>query len=123
MNIKIHERQGHTIAEVLGDEVYLRDGQDVLGIFAELYGSETVGLILHENQLDPAFFKLRTGVAGDIVQKFANYQMCVAIVGQFAAYQSQAVRDFIYEANKGRLVYFTASLDDALERLVRIAST
>jgi len=38
------------------------------------------GLILTENDLCPEFFDLRTGLAGDVLQKFVNYRAKAAIV-------------------------------------------
>jgi spore coat polysaccharide biosynthesis predicted glycosyltransferase SpsG len=64
------------------------------------------------------FFKLRTGVAGELLQKCSNFRIRLAIVGDFSEYTSKSLRDFIYESNKGNLVYFTNDLDSASEVLV-----
>ena len=117
MDIQIHNRRGIKIAEVVGEGVRLRSGQDVLDVLAHLYGSDARRLVLREEQLDPAFFDLRTGVAGDITQKLVNYQFKVAIVGQFDKYPSKALADFIREANQGRQLFFTATVSEALTRL------
>jgi hypothetical protein len=47
------------------------------------------------------FFRLRTGVAGEILQKFATYQVRVAILGDISRQvrESSALRDFVYESN------------------------
>jgi hypothetical protein len=95
----------------------VRSGQDVLDLVGHLYGTDTQRIILHENQLDPAFFNLRSGLAGDILQKFVNYKLKAAIVGQFEKYHSQALRDLMRESNQGRDLFFTATLNEALERL------
>ena len=117
MDIQIHNRRGIKIAEVVGEEVLLRSGQDVLDLVGALYGSEARRILLREEQLDPAFFDLRTGLAGEITQKFVNYQLKVAIVGQFEQYSSKALGDFIRESNQGKQLFFTASVSEALARL------
>lgn len=114
---QIHELHGIKIAEVVGDEVLVRSGQDVLDLVGQLYGTETHHLILWEEQLDPRFFDLRTGVAGDILQKFVNYHLTVAIVGQFDRYQSQALHSLMLESNKGNDLFFTSTVSEAIERL------
>ena len=43
-------------------------------------GLESGGLILREQDLSPALFDLRTGVAGELFQKFTSYQVPLAIV-------------------------------------------
>jgi len=53
----------------------LADITDALGA---CLGSE--GLILTEDDLGPGFFDLRTGLAGELFQKFINYKVPVAIV-------------------------------------------
>ena len=52
-------------------------------------------------------------MAGDILQKFSNYKMRLAIIGSFS-YESKSLKDFIYECNKGKLVNFVKTLSEAL---------
>ena len=50
--------------------------------------------------------------------KCSNFRIRLAIVGDFSEYTSKSLEDFIYESNKGNLVYFTNDLDSASEVLV-----
>lgn len=52
---------------------------------------------------------LKTGIAGDVLQKFSNYRVRLVIVGGFSKYPGTSIRDFIYESNKGMLVNFLDS--------------
>ena len=63
------------------------------------------------------FFVLSTGVAGEILQKFTNYQVKLAIFGDYTKYTSNPLLDFIYESNKGDHILFVATEDEAIERL------
>lgn len=58
--------------------------------------------------LEDEFFQLRTGIAGAILQKFATYRMRLAIIGDISRYveDSSALRDFVYESNRGDQVWF-----------------
>lgn len=63
------------------------------------------------------FFDLKTRLAGEMLQVCVNYGIRLAFVGdlsdQIAA--SGALRDFVYESNKGNQVWFVDDLG-ALER-------
>ena len=55
-------------------------------------------------RLDPAFFQLATRLAGEVAQKFVNYRIRLAIVGDISPQcaQSKALRDFVHESNQGQ---------------------
>jgi hypothetical protein len=63
------------------------------------------------------FFKLSTGVAGEVAQKFVNYRCRVVIFGDFSNYTSKPLRDYIYECNNGKHLNFVDSEQAAVERL------
>ncbi len=52
-------------------------------------------------ELDPAFFDLSTGVAGDITQKLANYRMSAVIVGELPPHSTH-FDDFARESQQLR---------------------
>ena len=59
-------------------------------------------------RLDPAFFDLSSLVAGEFLQKIVNYRLRIAIVGDIARFteSSGALRDFVWESNRGTQVWF-----------------
>ncbi len=63
---------------------------------------------------------LKTRLAGEILQKFVNYNIKVAIIGDFTTYTSKSLRDFMYESNKGKDIFFSPSVNDAIEILSRV---
>ena len=65
----------------------------------------------------PDFFRLGTGLAGEVLQKFVNYHMKLAIFGDFSGYRSKPLQDFIRESNQGRDIFFVATEAEAIERL------
>jgi hypothetical protein len=70
---------------------------------------ENIALIaLPADRLDPEFFRLRSLLAGDVLQKFVTYRVRVAIVGDISEYvaASDALRDFVWESNRGEHVWF-----------------
>jgi hypothetical protein len=79
----------------------------------------TYRIIIHQKNLAPDFFDLKTGVAGDILQKFSTYNLKLAIVGDFRNVKSKSLNDFIFESNKYGRVNFVESKEDALKKLCR----
>ena len=74
-------------------------------------------IIFNKENFDEPFFNLRTGLAGEILQKAATYSRRVGIVGDFSNYESKALKDFIYESNKSNKIVFTSTVEEALKRL------
>lgn len=70
-------------------------------------------------RLGPAFFQLRTGLAGEIAQKAVNYRLKLAVIGNISQHlaASSALRDWVREANRGREIWFEPSLDSLAARL------
>jgi hypothetical protein len=81
-------------------------------------GMGASSVALHEANIDPAFFQLRTGVAGEILQKLVNYRFKLAIVGDISRYteNSESLRALVRECNRGKDVAFVRSLDELLEK-------
>ena len=71
-------------------------------------------IIIHEKNITPEFFDLRTKIAGEILQKFAQYQMPLIIVGDFSKYKSKSLNDFIFESNKSQQINFIKDLSNIL---------
>jgi hypothetical protein len=65
-------------------------------------------------RLSPEFFRLSSGLAGAVLQKFTNYQIRVAIIGEISEYtgKSAPLRDFVAESNRRGQVRFLASEAD-----------
>lgn len=113
------EIAGHTVAVIGEKEPVLTDAQSALDLIASVRyaAGEVDAIILSKEAVAEIFFDLRTGVAGEILQKMTNYWMKIAIVGDFSGYESKSLRDFIYESNKGRSVFFAATQREAEQSL------
>ena len=121
MIIKQLEQNGVSIAQVESDETLVTDVQSALDLMATVrYETGADRMILPKAALDERFFVLSSRLAGDILQKFVNYQLKVAIVGDYSGYTSKPLRDFIYESNNGSHVFFVSTLEEAMEKLSRV---
>lgn len=114
MEIKTHEIANQKIAEILSDEILLNTLEDGLDLLGNLYYQGFERIIIYEKNITPDFFDLKTKIAGDILQKFAQYQMPLTIVGDFSKFNSKSLNDFISESNNGKQICFAASTIEAL---------
>jgi hypothetical protein len=74
---------------------------------------------LSADWLGDDFFRLSTRIAGEVVQKLQDYGLKVVVIGDIAARtaESEALRDWVGECNRGRQVWFVATLEELAERL------
>lgn len=98
------------IAKIETDQMVIHSIQSGTDLLGDIYYNGFDIVILDENQICPSFFDLSTGMAGEILQKFANYKVKMIIIGDFDKYQSRSLQDFIYESNQGKVVNFVDSL-------------
>jgi hypothetical protein len=103
---------------VSGSETLIGDVQSALDLMATVrYEADCDHIVIHKSLLSESFFDLRTRLAGEILQKFINYQLKVAIVRDFSEYSSRSLRDFIYECNNGQDIFFLPTEQEAIEKL------
>lgn len=112
------EKLSQAIAAVRGRELLVSTPQDAMDLIATVrYETGCNALILPKEALTEDFFRLSTGLAGEILQKFVNYEMKLAVVGDFSGYTSKPLHDFLWESNRGRAVFFVGTEAEGLEKL------
>ncbi|ARU60765.1 cytoplasmic protein [Tumebacillus avium] len=118
MKIRL-DRQGNSqVAIVESAEVVIHDVQDALDLMATVrYESGSSKILIPKANITEEFFDLKTRLAGEILQKFTNYQVQIAIVGDFDGYASKSLQSFIYECNRGNQVFFAKDLPAGLQAL------
>ncbi|WP_431609971.1 DUF4180 domain-containing protein [Chryseobacterium sp. 'Rf worker isolate 10'] len=114
MTIQSHEINSIKIAEVISNDMIIQSVQDGLDLMGNIYYQGFDKVILYEKNITPEFFDLKTKIAGEILQKFSNYRIGLAIVGDFSKYESKSMKDFIFESNKTKHINFVSTLEDAL---------
>jgi len=118
MNVRINESENSKVAIVESSDVLVNNTQDALDLMATInHLYECNKLIVNQASITEAFFDLKTGIAGEILQKFTNYNVKIAIIGDFDIYISKSLRDFIFESNKGRQVFFLPDEKAAIDKL------
>ena len=101
------------IVDLTAADFRLNRPADVL----ELVGSGTDRAVIHEQQINPEFFDLSTGFAGEVVQKCQNYGMRMAVVLEPGKARSTHFQQFAGESNRQNRFVFVASVAEGLERL------
>ncbi|PFH90695.1 DUF4180 domain-containing protein [Bacillus sp. AFS088145] len=118
MNINTTEVNGHLIAIANLDSVILTDEQSALDLIMTIsYEHNSNRIALNKEAISEDFFNLSTKLAGAVLQKFVNYNIKFAIIGDFSSYTSKSLKDFIYECNKGNNVFFVTTELEAIDRL------
>lgn len=118
MNIEHLKEHGVDLAVISSDEKIIVDVQSALDLMMTVkYGTGAARLVLDKRAVCEEFFILSTGMAGEILQKFINYQMKAAFFGDYSHYTSKPLRDFIYESNHGKDFFFVATREEAIQKL------
>ena len=105
MEIKKVVIDGINIAVIRNDKVLISDVQSALDTMATVQNEvDAKHIIIHKSLISEDFFDLKTRLAGDILQKFINYKVKIAIV-EVSMYTSKSLKDFIYECNKGNDIF------------------
>lgn len=117
MNVTINEKDASRVAVISSAETALTDAQGAMDIIATAMEYDCTKIIVSKAAVSEDFFELKSGLAGEVLQKFTNYRIKFAIVGDFSAYDSKSLKDFIYESNKGGHVLFVPTEQAALDRL------
>ncbi|MED1012818.1 DUF4180 domain-containing protein [Bacillus mycoides] len=118
MEIKKVVIGGINIAVVRNDTVLISDVQSALDLMATVqYEADSKRIVIKKSLISESFFDLKTRLAGDILQKFINYSVKIAIIGDFSMYTSKSLKDFIYECNKVKDIFLLATEQQAIEKL------
>lgn len=106
------------IATINSSDVLITDVQSALDLIMTVqYETGCNRVVLNKSAICKDFFDLKTKIAGEILQKFVNYHVKIAIVGDFSVYTSKSLKDFIYECNKGKNIFFLSDEKQAIEKL------
>lgn len=106
-----------TVAEILPGSPLIACSGEMLDLMAEAGYQNCSALIIHRETFHADFFDLKTGLAGEILQKFSNYRMRLSIVGDFSDLRSKSLNDFIRESNRTGIICFVKSTEEALSLL------
>jgi len=99
--------------------------QDMLDLIGEALSQRVSAIVVPVARLEGEFFRLRSGVAGELTQKIVNYRLKLAILGDISALTaaSTALSDFVRESNRGRHIFFLPDMDALATKLVELSKS
>lgn len=113
----IKEKEG-LVAVVLGEQKLITDAQSALDLAMTVkYETGAQRFAIPKKLVAEDFFILSSGMAGEILQKYINYRIRMAVWGDFSRYASKPLHDFIYESNQGRDFFFVETREESVQRL------
>ena len=100
----------------------LKSEREAVDLIGEALQQGASVVLVPVERLEEDFFQLKTGLAGHIMQKFVTYRRRLVILGDISGRvaQSRALRDFVYETNRGTQVWFLGDLEELNERLKHV---
>ncbi len=113
MDYTMHTSQAGDIAELTSINTPISSASDFLDLSANIRARS---FIIRKEMLTEDFFDLKTGLAGEILQKCSNYSLRLAIIGDYSGLSSKSLKDFMYECNSTNQIIFVPSAEEALKR-------
>lgn len=109
------------IAVVSSDNKVITDVDSALDLLMSAkYEAGTKYIVVDKKSVIEDFFILSSGLAGEILQKYVNYGGKIAIYGDYSHYTSKPLKDFIYESNRGRDIFFAATKEEAIQKITEL---
>ncbi len=118
MKTEIIRTKNTQIAAVSSDDLLITNVQSALDLIMTVkYETDCTNIAINKEAITDDFFILSTCLAGEILQKFINYGVRFAIYGDFSEYTSKPLKDFMYESNKGKDIFFQPTISLAIDKL------
>jgi hypothetical protein len=121
MTSRSYDLHGLRVLECAPEGERLRTDRDAADLVGAAFEHHAALIVIRVESLDEDFFRLKTRVAGEIIQKLVNYRLRLAIVGDISQYlaESSSLRAFVNESNRGDQVWFLSSLEELDQRLAQ----
>jgi hypothetical protein len=112
MSDEVRTLAGATVYVCAADGPRLDGERAATDIIGDSYASHPAVVAIPVARLSSDFLTLSNRIAGEVIQKFVNYGVGIAFVGDVsgAVAASNALRDFVRESNRGRHVWFVADM-------------
>lgn len=97
----------------------LKSEREAVNLIGEAIQQGVEWIVVPVERFEDDFFRLKTGLAGHIIQKFVTYRRRLVILGDISTYMapSSTFKAFVYETNRGAEVWFLKNLEELTERL------
>ncbi|QIK72517.1 DUF4180 domain-containing protein [Propioniciclava coleopterorum] len=119
---RVVESGGRRLLVCADDGPVIASTQDALDLIGAAFRNAEF-VVVPAHRLDASFFRLGTGFAGDVMQKFVNYRVKLVVLGDIDAHleRSDAFRGLVAESNDADHIWFLPDLDALDARLAGAA--
>lgn len=95
---------------------------DLSGLIGDALSEAASVIAIPIEALDPSFFDLRSGLAGEVLQKAANYGIKLAVLGDVTPHTtaSRAFHDLVVESSRSTTFFFLPGLPELEQRLASL---
>ncbi len=97
---------------------FIRTVQNFLDVLAWGGENKTNLFELRDTNFVAEFYDLKTGLAGEVLQKVSNYGARLAIVGTFDMVMGERFRELMSESNRGSQIRFAQDREEAIQWLM-----
>ena len=115
MDYRIIEKTDIKYIEFARDTVSLSSEADILDIISTSLENSNYYVALHYEGISNEFFNLKSGFAGEVLQKFVNYGVRAAIIINNEEGLEIRFKEMLSEANKGNQYGFFRDISEAEE--------
>ncbi|TVX94047.1 DUF4180 domain-containing protein [Paenibacillus agilis] len=119
MNYQIREIESKKYIELISTTEPLSTENDALDLIALCWEHETNVLMIHYATLSEDFFKLKTKLAGNMIQKFTNYGIKATAIIPQETIQKGRFKEMAMETNKGNHFRLYESKEEAEKWLLK----
>ena len=117
--MRVEESNGIRVLHVPAEGPAIATPDDASDLVGDAWAHQASLVAVPVERLDPKFFRLKSGIAGELMQKLVNYRLRLAVVGDIAEHvaKSDALRDFVWESNRGEQIWFVENEAALAEKL------
>jgi hypothetical protein len=122
--VEVREIAGVNCLVVGSADGPFENASKVVRLFGDAMGEDASTLVVPADALADDFYNLRTGFAGDVLQKAANYRIRFAVVGDITRHveASKAFHDLVVESERATGYCFVPDADALERRLALLAA-
>lgn len=113
MSYRVIEKANKKYIECASIEAQLNTEQDAIELIGACFENNTNLLMFHDEALSEDFFKIRTGLAGKVLQKFADYHVKVAVIITNEQKIKGKFKEVLAESNKGNDFRTFSNIEEA----------
>lgn len=115
------KNNGETVLlEYAAGDCLIQSEADALELVAACVEHGCSKLLIDAACFSEDFYHLRTGLAGAVLQKFANYSIKAAVVASHEATYRGKFEDFMLEANRGSQLRIFKGRNEAIAWLLAV---